>query len=169
MWTRPARALVAALLTVLALGACGDDDSPGDQATDRSSDQETTGSPSDSPSPTVGSYPEFAPDDYSYTLLVTCFCPDAGVPVRVTVEDGQVVEAVYDARGAGFDRGEPAPDFRSLSINDVIDALNAATGAETVRVDWPEGQDYPSEVSIDESSRIADEEIGYTITDVVAG
>jgi hypothetical protein len=38
-----------------------------------------------------------------------------------------------------------------------------------VTVEWPEGQDYPSEVYIDESSRIVDEEIGYTISDVVVG
>ena len=34
---------------------------------------------------------------------------------------------------------------------------------------WPEGQDYPSEVSIDQSAQIADEEIGYVISDVEVG
>jgi hypothetical protein len=55
------------------------------------------------------------------------------------------------------------PDFRAITINDIIDELNAATDAESVQVRWPEGQGYPSLVSIDQSSRIADEEIGYTI------
>ncbi len=173
MVNRSARALTAPLaatvLAVLALGACSDDDGGTDRATDPADTRVDGGSPSDSPSPTVGTYPAFEPDDYSYTLLVTCFCPDAGVPVRVTVADGEVTEAVYDARSGGVRRGDPAPDFRALSIQDVIDELNAATGAETVRVEWPEGQDHPSEISIDQSTRIADEEIGYTITDVVTG
>jgi hypothetical protein len=169
MVTRSARALTIAALAVVALAGCSDGDETTDRATDTSGDQATEGSPSESPTPTVGSYPAFAPEDYSYTLMVTCFCPDAGAPVRVTVEDGEVVEAVYGSKGSGFDRGDPAPDYRAISINEVIDQLNAAADAEAVRVDWPEGQEYPSTISIDESSRIADEEIGYTITDVEAG
>lgn len=171
MRTRSAHALAAALFAALALGGCSDDDPSGDRATDRSGDQETEGTQSESPSasPTVGTYPEFEPQDYTYTLLVSCFCPDAGVPVRVTVQDGEVEQAVYDARSSGIDRGDPAPDFRALTINDVIRELNAATGAASVRVDWPEGQDHPSEISIDQSERIADEEIGYTLTDVAVG
>ena len=170
MWTRPARALAPALVAVIVLGGCSDDSSD-DRATDRTTDRESTGTPSDSPSasPTVGTYPEFEAEDYAYTLLVSCFCPDAGIPVRVTVRQGEVEEAVYAANSAGIDRGDPAPDFRALTINDVIGELNGATGAESVRVDWPDGQDYPSEVSIDQSARIADEEIGYTLTDVAVG
>jgi len=47
--------------------------------------------------------------------------------------------------------------------------LGETPEAEQVTVEWPEGQDYPSEVYIDESSRIADEEIGYSISDVAVG
>ncbi len=160
--------LAAALLAALVLGGCGDDD--GDTATD-AGDETTAGSPTDSPTatPTVGTYPEFEPDDYEYTLAVACFCPDAGVPVRVTVRDGVVSEAVYERKGSDADPGDPAPDYRRLTINDIIKELNASTEAESVRVEWPEGQDYPSEVYIDQSSRIADEEIGYTISDVDVG
>ena len=162
-----ARAVAAALLTALALTGCGDDGDDGRTATDRSGDHQTETTPS--ASPTLGSYPSFAPTDYRFTLRVTCFCPDAGVPVRVTVLDGEVSSAVYDQRSAGFDRGEAAPDYRALTINQVIDELNAAVDAESVRVEWPEGQDYPSMVSIDRSARIADEEIGYRISDVEVG
>lgn len=164
MWTRPARVLAASLLTALALTGCGGD------ADERATDDAT--GPSDSPtasptaSPTVGSYPEFEPGSYQYTLRVTCFCPDAGVPLRVTVADGAVTDAVVASNGAGLTEGDPAPEHRRLSINDIIGELNAATDAASVRVEWPEGQDYPSAVSIDQSTRIADEEVGYTISDV---
>ena len=169
MRNRSARFLAAAVLTALALTGCSDDDGNGDTASDPAGGT-TSDTPSETtPSPTVGTYPSFEPTDYAFTLRVTCFCPDAGVPVRVTVEDGAVVSAVYAKRTDGFDKGAAAPDYRALTIDDIIDELNAATEAESVRVEWPEGQDYPSEVSIDQSSRIADEEIGYRISDVLVG
>jgi hypothetical protein len=161
MSNRTPRLLAASLLTALALTGCGDAD---DTATDSGDTKEAGGSPSGSP--TVGTYPDFEPTDYDYTLLVSCYCPDAGVPIRVTVTDGNAAEAVYAQKGSGFAKGDPVPDFRAKSINDVITEVNAATEAESVTVEWPEGQDYPHKVYIDESSRIADEEIGYTISDV---
>ena len=157
---RTPRLLAASLLTALALTGCGDGD---DTATD-SGTEKAGGAPSESP--TVGTYPDFEPQDYEYTLLVSCYCPDAGVPIRVTVSNGQA-EGVYAQKGSGFAKGDPVPAIRARSINDIISALNDATKAESVTVEWPEGQDYPSDVYIDESSRIADEEIGYTISDVV--
>lgn len=170
MWTRSARVLAAALLASLALSGCGGDDTATDPVGEDPAGGSTSDSPSASPTdaPTVGSYPEFGPDDYEYTLQVSCFCPDAGVPVRVTVTDGDVSEAVYARSGRGFDKGSAAPDHRAVTINDVIAAANT-TDAESVQVDWPDGQDYPNDVFVDQSSRIADEEIGYTISDVDVG
>ena len=161
MRTRTPRLLAASLLTALALTGCGDAD---DTATDSGDAKDAGGSPSGSPA--VGTYPDFEPTDYEYTLLVSCYCADAGVPIRVTVADGTATEAVYAEKGSGFAKGDPVPDYRARSINAIISDLNAATDAESVTVEWPEGQDYPSEVYIDESSRIADEEIGYTISEV---
>ena len=171
MWTRSARVLAAALLAALALSGCSGDDDGDDTATDTSgTSTEETPPPAD---PTVGTYPDFEAEDYAYTLQVSCFCPDAGVPIRVTVEGGEVAEAVFSdsgqGKGGGHQAGDPAPEYQELSINDIITELNAATDAENVRVDWPEGQDYPNEVSIDQSAQIADEEIGYTISDVEVG
>ena len=163
MRTRTPRLLAASLLTALALTGCGDGD---DTASDSGADEKAGGTPSGTP--TVGTYPDFEPQDYAYTLLVTCYCPDAGVPIRVTVSDGHA-EGVYAEKGSGFAKGDPVPDFRAPTINKIIAELNAATEAEQVTVEWPEGQDYPNEVYIDESSRIVDEEIGYTISDVVVG
>jgi hypothetical protein len=170
MWTRTARVLAAALLA-LALSACGGDETASDPRGDDPVGGSPSGSPTASPTdtPTTGTYPEYEPDDYEYTLLVTCFCPDAGVPMRVTVEDGEVTEAVYARGGRGFDRGDPVPDQRARTINDIIAELNGSVDAADVRVEWPEGQDHPDEVSIDKSKRMIDEEIGYTISDVDPG
>lgn len=173
MRTSSARPWAAALITALALTltGCSGDDAP-DTATDPASDDRDPGTSetSEAPSspPTVGTYPGFAPEDYAFTLRVTCFCPDAGVPVRVTVAGGEITSAVYAERSRGIKKGAPAPEhLSSVTIDDVIDQLNAATEAEKVDVDWPEGQDFPSSVYIDQSSRISDEEIGYAISDVV--
>jgi hypothetical protein len=166
MWTRSARVLAAALLATLALSGCSDDDGD-DKATDPGSDPSTQETPTSAP--TVGTYPTFEAEDYAYTLQVSCFCPDAGVPIRVTVADGEISEAVYAEKGATFREGDAAPEYWELSINDIIDELNAATDAENVQVEWPGGQDYPTSVSIDQSSKIADEEIGYTISSVDLG
>lgn len=166
MRNRSAGVLAAGLLTALALTGCGDDE--GGTASDPGSGGEGSQSDSPSDSPTVGTYPDYEPPDYGYTLLVSCFCPDAGVPVRVTVEGGDVAEAVYARSGRGFTKGDTAPDYREVTINDVIEAANN-TKAESVRVEWPEGQDFPTSVYVDEDSRIADEEIGYQITDVDVG
>jgi hypothetical protein len=164
MRTRSARVLAAALLTALALTGCSDDGDDG-TATDTSGEE----TPSPTASPTVGTYPAYAPEDYSFTLTVSCFCPDAGVPIRVTVAGGKVAEAVYGEKGPGHAAGDPVQQLRAVTIDGIIDELNAATDAERVEVEWPAGQDYPSEVYIDQSARISDEEIGYTIADVQVG
>lgn len=136
-----------------------------------SSDDEVATDPTPTepaPEPTVGTYPDFEPEDYSYTLVVSCFCPDAGTPVRVTVVDGEAVEAVYAQGGRGVTKGDPAPDYRRLTIDDVIEAAND-TEAAVVDVTWPEGQDYPTSVAVDQDELMVDEEVGYSLSDVVVG
>ncbi|MGZ4454942.1 MAG: DUF6174 domain-containing protein [Nocardioides sp.] len=165
----------ATVLTLAAatlfLSACGSRDTP--VATDPAPTSATaspTPSPTPSPtaSPTVGTYPSFAPTDYAYTLSVSCFCADMGQPIRVTVAGGRVVKAVWlgDGRGPGQRAGDPAPRYRWITIDDVIDAAND-THADRVQVTWPAGQDWPSEVQVDPSRETADEEVGYSVSDVV--
>ena len=150
-----ALALAAALLLV----GCGSDgDSP--TAVDP-----TPASDSPTAEPTVGSYPSYAPEDYTYTLHVSCFCMGAQAGIRVTVEDGEVTDAVYADDDRGVEAGAEVDDYRRLTINDVIDAANN-THAARVDVTWPAGQDYPSKVYVDTSERIADEEVGYSVSDV---
>lgn len=157
----------AAMLLPLSLVACGSGDD--DVATDPAPTS-ATGSPSPTAAPTVGTYPAFEPTDYTFELTVSCFCMGAGVPIEVTVEDAEVVGAIYgmgDGGGRGGTKpGDPADQAFWLTINDVIDKAND-TEAASVQVDWPEGQDYPSSVYVDGSEQIADDEVGYTIAAVV--
>lgn len=159
-------ALVAAVAATVVLSACGSGN--GDTAIDPGT--EPTPQPTTQPTtqPTVGSYPPYAPTDYAYTLRVSCFCADANVPVRVHVVGGEVTSAVYARDGRGYDKGDPADDFRRLTINDVIDAAND-TDAHSVQVEWPAGQDHPDSVYVDQDNHMMDEEVGYAISDVVVG
>jgi len=149
---------------VLVLAGCGD---PGDDvAQDPAPPSTPTSTATPTAEPTVGTYPEFEPQNYTYTLVVSCFCPDGGVPVEITVEDGEVTSAVYGQDGRGVRKGDPAEDYRQITINDVIEAAND-TEAHSVDVDWPEGQDYPSSVAVDPDELTIDEEVAYTISEVV--
>lgn len=155
-------ALVAAVAATVVLSACGS--SSGDTAIDPGTE------PSAQPTtqPTVGTYPSYEPTDYAYTLRVSCFCADANVPIRVHVAGGEVTSAVYARDGRGHDRGDPADDFRRLTINDVIDAAND-TDAYSVQVEWPAAQDHPDSVYVDQDEHMIDEEVGYAVSDVVVG
>jgi hypothetical protein len=161
-------AALVASVSVLVLGACGTDD--GGVAEDPAPAEATSSSPTEEPTtePTVGSYPEFEPQDYSFHLVVSCFCLGAGVPIKVAVEDGAVVGATYlsdDHGRSGVKKGDPADKVFWLTINDIIGAANN-TGAAQVDVDWPAGQAYPSNVYVDKDKNMVDEEVGYTISKV---
>ncbi|CAM3830443.1 DUF6174 domain-containing protein [Nocardioides marinus] len=155
-------------LLLLPLAACsGEDEVARDPGTEQgpSSEQDV-----EAQEPTSGPDVGFGPADYAFTLQVSCFCPYAAVPVRVTVEGDRVVEAVFEKGGGrgGAKAGDPAPEFFELTIDDIIAEAEAAEEAGAARVDvtWPEGGDYPTEVYIDRDERMADEEIGYTLSDV---
>jgi hypothetical protein len=162
---------LAALLLPLSLAACGSDDDGDDVATDPGPTTATsTPTPSPTAEPTVGTYPEFEPTDYTFELTVTCFCMGSGSPVTVTVEDGEVVTAVQSVGQSGgrdgeTQAGDPADELYWLTINDVIEHAND-TDADKVQVDWPAGQDYPTSVFVDGDKTMADDETGYTIANV---
>jgi hypothetical protein len=128
------------------------------------------------PTPTAGPteaspYPGFDPTDYTYVLVTTCFCPDAGTPIAITVVDDEVAHAVLAADGTGRgggEKGDPAPDYLRRTIDDVIDAANAAVADGAVRVDvrWPEGQDHPDSVVVEGREDVADDGVGYAISEV---
>lgn len=181
--------LAASSLVVLAtLNACGGDDA--DTAKDPASDGSSTAGPSTTdssgsatspdshPSSTgstgstgstsgsakPGRYPSFDAEDYTYVLDTICYCPLLG-PTRIKVEDGEVSSAVAVRGGRGIKAGSQAPDQRRLTINDIIDKANDPQ-VDDVRVDWPDDQDWPNRVQIDQLKRAIDDEITYVIKKV---
>jgi hypothetical protein len=165
--TRVTIAASAAVLSLL-LAACGGDgdDVANDPGPSDPGPSTTTTEPTPTQEPTVGTYPAFGPEDYTYTLVLACFCAGGGTPVDVTVRDGEVIDAVYDGDGRGAEAGTPADKLMWLTINDVIDEAND-TGAASVQVEWPAGQDYPNSVYVDQDRGVADEERGYQVSKVV--
>jgi hypothetical protein len=158
----------AALIVPLSLAGCGSSDDGDDVATDPAPTTATS-TPSPTAEPTVGTYPEFGPTDYTFELTVSCFCAGGGTPIKVTVAEAVVVGATYtadDTGRGGTMAGDAADESYWLTINDVIGKAND-TKADRVNVDWPAGQDYPTSVYVDSDKTMADEEVSYTIANVV--
>lgn len=151
------RSTIAALALAALVAGCGSDTGDGDVT-----GQEPT-SPRGSGSPTGPPWPEFAHDDYTFVYSSSCFCPDGGVRIAVTVRDGEVVDAVYAEAGPGHAAGAPADQpWQQITMDDVIDLANTENAA-TVDVNWPADQDYPDKVWVDRDERMVDEEMGYRI------
>jgi len=124
------------------------------------------GSPPEPPGPT---YHYLEASDYEYTLEISCFCPNSGVPIRITVEHGSGVRGVYLATTRdGAVAGELSPEYTWITLNDVIGAANDHS-AEQVYVSWPSGQQWPDSVGVDPELNTLDEEYGYRVYDVDLG
>lgn len=101
---------------------------------------------------------------YTMTQVRTCFCPaDASGPFRVTVRDGAVQSVTFE--------GEPVPAERALSVEALFRLVERAldAGAVTVDAQYDPSLGYPVRVYIDYNEQIADEEVGYTVTDFQRG
>jgi hypothetical protein len=153
--------LVGAAVLVAGCGAAADV-----TAADTGGTPEPSSHTTEEPHPTAAPWPAYQVDDYTYTLRTLCFCAERGVPVIVTVRDGKPIAAVYAHGGYGHAAGDDAGDWMLMTIDDVIDAANTKH-AYQVRVHWPEGQDYPASVWVDQDANTGDEEVGYTIRNVI--
>jgi hypothetical protein len=168
--SRALAATAATLALTATLSACGGD-AGSEVATDPAPTTATaTPTPSTTPSPTavptVGSYPAYPHPDYSYTMGMQCFCANIDQGYRITVAGGAVTDVTWATAGDGHEVGDAVGDkYLRVTIQDIIDKANDTKAAE-VTVEWPAGQDYPSSVYVDQSRKIADEEIMYVISDV---
>lgn len=103
-------------------------------------------------------------DDYSFTLQRNCFCRgDALRPINIQVRDGKVTSATF------ADTGKPVPpelDFNKLTINDLFKEIGQAIKGKAAQVDvsYDKTYGFPTSIYIDQSRQIADEEVGYTIS-----
>lgn len=104
---------------------------------------------------------------YSYDLQISCFCvEDVTRPVRVLVQNDQAVSVEYiDAKADA-----PAEYFvRYDTIDKLFDIVEDGIvgGAEVVEVDYNPDFGYPASVFIDESMNLQDEEIAWTVQNLV--
>ncbi len=103
-------------------------------------------------------------DDYSFTLQRNCFCRgDAIRPINIEVRDGKIASATF------ADTGEAVPDdldFNKLTVNDLFKEVQQAIkgGAAQVDVTYDKQYGFPTSIYIDQSQQIADEEVGFTVS-----
>jgi len=101
--------------------------------------------------------------NYTFTLQITCFClQEYTQPKRVVVENNRVVsvegEAIEELNDSSFRTIDGFFDY-------IRETLNQNPEIKTITYDSNMG--YPTYIYFDISSMIADEEIGYTISDLV--
>ncbi|UCC17087.1 MAG: hypothetical protein JSU58_00605 [Dehalococcoidales bacterium] len=112
--------------------------------------------------------------DYDFTLERQCFCPeDWRGPVNIEVRNGTAVSVTYQSDGTVVTEGK----FDDVDTIDKLFTLlkNAFAGkgdfeqkADSVDVTYDGQMGYPATLYIDVSQLMADEEQGYTVTNLVA-
>lgn len=105
-------------------------------------------------------------EHYRFTLSRSCFCLARG-PVVIEVRNGKVVSIVDAETGGsevdGFAVSEIFGDVDT--IEELFGRIDAAEGAAVLQVSYDATFGYPAEIYIDQSELMADEEIGYTVSD----
>jgi hypothetical protein len=101
-------------------------------------------------------------DDYTMLLRRDCYCPWVG-PVRVTVRDNVVVARIV------VETGQPlAPAIADLypDVDGLFALLESAIAdADLVRATYHHRYGVPVDLRIDWRATVADEEVGYVVTD----
>lgn len=105
------------------------------------------------------------PSDYSFTWQKSCFC-DAGTtaPIRITVENGQITEAIYLETEAPV----PASVRAQLTTIDglfttIEDAI--VRDADSIVVSYDPNAGFPVSIAIDYEVNAADEELSIAVSD----
>ncbi|OZC02061.1 DUF6174 domain-containing protein [Rubricoccus marinus] len=101
-------------------------------------------------------------DTYTMTLHRSCFCPeDYRGPFDVRVEDDAVASVQF--------QDQALPTDRVVTIDALFELLAEAyaSGAARVDVTYDPELGFPATLYIDRNEMIADEEVGYTVTDVM--
>jgi hypothetical protein len=149
MQTLPRSVLLRLAIALIscALAACRDPAAPEDDATKK--------------------WARTRPTAYAFTLGVSCFCAEGpSNRVRISVRGDSVVSRVIAATGEPriFPTGEYGPFQPIDSLLARIRDARARNAAE-LRTEFDSQYGYPAKVWIDYSRMIADEEIGWTITE----
>lgn len=101
-------------------------------------------------------------EGYQMTLARLCFCPspDYTGPFEVRVAQSKVASVMLNGTGVPADRG--------VSVEALFELIEDAykRGAESVSVSFDPALGYPTSIGIDYSMQMADEEIGYRVSDL---
>ncbi len=103
-----------------------------------------------------------AVDSYSYTFQISCFCRrEATLPKAVQVVDGKIVKV----DGASYDEYE---HWGIQTIDQLFDLIEEAEKDKVHRLEaeYDPDKGYPSSVYIDRDLMMADEEMGYYVSDL---
>jgi hypothetical protein len=112
--------------------------------------------------------------NYDFTLQRDCFCPeDWRGPVNVQVRNGAPVSATYVSSGAAvtggkFDNADTIDELFAILKDAYAGKGDFEQEADTINVTYSAQMGYPTTFFIDVSQTIADEEQGYTVTNLVA-
>lgn len=108
---------------------------------------------------------EVEPPEYSYGVERLCFCGFAATSVRVTVADGVVTDRTF------VESGEPVPEqiadlFPSVDglFEVLLDAIERNVHSIAVTYDPDAG--VPLDIAIDYEANVADEELGFRVTEL---
>lgn len=100
-------------------------------------------------------------DSYTLTLERSCFCPEEyRGPFAVTVRGGAVASVTL--------RDQALPADRALSVDGLFDLIADAYARDAARVDvtYDPATGHPTQIYIDYLAQAADEEVGYTVSDL---
>jgi hypothetical protein len=112
--------------------------------------------------------------DYDFTIERQCFCPeDWRGPVNIQVRNRASISITYVSNGATvtggkFDNADTIDKLFTMLKNAYIGKGDFEQKADTINVTYNAQMGYPTTFFIDVSQAIADEEQGYTVTNLVA-
>jgi hypothetical protein len=112
--------------------------------------------------------------NYGFTLQRDCFCPeDWRGPVNIQVRNGDAVSVTYVSSGAvvtedKFDKADTFDKLFAILKNAYDGKGDFEQKADTVNVTYNTQMGYPANFYIEVSQTIADEEQGYTVTNLIA-
>jgi hypothetical protein len=106
--------------------------------------------------------------NYTYTLRSVCFCPlEYTKAMRLEVRNGSLSSVKYVDSGADVPDNFRPNTFKIEAFFDLIDSTRAKGGkVENLSFDAVFG--YPTQMYLDPIPQAADDEVGYTITDLKA-
>ena len=106
------------------------------------------------------------PDSYQFEFRRICFCIREFVaPVKIAVRGGTIVDVTF--LESGLEAEEPDPETYE-TIEGLLELLQEALDRKTfsLQVNYDPNFGYPTDADIDYDARIADEEFGFTVTDL---